>query len=80
MVDEEELKRVWGFWLVSMVFHGSMLVFHGSWSIFVVPGRFLWFFIAPGWFFMVFQGSRLVFHGFSPNVHAPTVSWPDNPI
>ena len=40
----------------------------------MVPGRFSWFFMAPGrlsmvtggfflWVFMVFHGSRLVFHG-----------------
>ena len=39
---------------VFVVFHGSRLVFHGSLSVFMVPGRFSWF----------FHGSKLVFHGF----------------
>ena len=97
-----------------MVFHGSWLFFHSSWSVFMVPGSltllfmvpgrfswfqvifhsffmvpgwffmvpgwFSWFVMVPGWFFMVIHGSRLVFHGFSLNVIAPTVSWPDDPI
>ena len=58
-----------------MVFRGSRLVFHGSTPgrLFIVPGRFSWFFMVPGWFFMVpdrlfivCHGSRLtfmVFHG-----------------
>ena len=37
-----------------MVFHGSRLAFHGSWSVFMV-------FIVPGWFFMV-PGRFIVFH------------------
>ena len=36
-----------------MVFCGSRLVFHGSMSVFMVPGRFSWFFMVSGWFFMV---------------------------
>jgi len=47
---------------------------------FMVPGWFSWLFMVPGWFYMVFYFSRLVFHGLSPNVLAPTVSWPDDPI
>ena len=36
----------------------------------MVPSRFSWFFMVPGWFFMVFL----------QYVPAQTVSWPDDPI
>ena len=42
---------------VLMVLHGSRLVFHGSWSVFMVSDWFSWFFMVPGRFFMVFHGS-----------------------
>ena len=59
-----------GFWLVSMVFQGSFMVFMVfGWFpwFFMVPG---WFFMDPGWFFMVFL----------QNIPAQTVSWPDLPV
>ena len=64
-------------------FYGSRLVFHGFHSFRLVFHGFSWFqvgFYGFSWFFMIFHGSRLVFHGFSPNILAPTVSWPDDPI
>ena len=63
-----------------MVFQGSRLVIHGSWSVFMVFQGSRLVFHDSGSVFMVFHGSRLVFHGFSPNVLAPTVSWPNDPI
>ena len=49
---------------VFMMFHGFRLVFHGSWSVFMVPGRFSWFFIVfhgSRSDFIFFNGSRSVF-------------------
>ena len=49
-----------GFWLVSMVFHGSFRVFNGFWLIsmgfqgsYMVFGWFPWFFKVLGRVFMV---------------------------
>ena len=38
---------------VSMVIHGSRAVYHGSRSVFMVPGRFSWFFMVQGCFFHI---------------------------
>ena len=49
-----------GFWLVSMVFQGGFMVFHGF-------GWFPWFFKVVSWFllgFHHFKGGFMVFHGF----------------
>ena len=45
------------FWLVSMVFEGVLVVFHGFWLVSMV---FHGFWLVS----MVFQGSFMVFHGF----------------
>ena len=76
-----------GFWLVSMIFQGGFMVFHG---LLLVLGwfscfswfqiGFSWFLMVPGWFFMVFHGFRLVFMVFLENVPPQTVSWPNNPV
>ena len=44
--------------LVFIVFHDFGLVFHGSWSVVMVPGWFSWFLVG----FHSFHSSRLVFH------------------
>ena len=53
----------------------------------MVPGRFSWFFMVPGWFFMVpgrfswfFMVPGWFFMVFLQNVSARTVSWPHDPI
>ena len=38
---------------VLRVIHGSRSFFYDARSVFMGPGRFLWFFTIPGWFFMV---------------------------
>ena len=48
---------------VCMVFHGSRLVFHGSWSVFMVFHGSRLVFHGSMSVSMVFHGSRLVFHG-----------------
>ena len=53
------------FLLIPALPRSVFMIFHGSRLVFMVPGRFSWFFMVPVWFFMVFQNSRLVFHGFS---------------
>ena len=46
------------------VFHAVRLFLMATCWLFMVLGRFSWFLMVPGSFFMVFQGSRLIFHGF----------------
>ena len=78
--------------MVQVVFYGSMLVFHGSRSVFMVfhgSRSISWFFMIPGRFAW-FCGSRLVFHGrflwffygsrLVFHFHPKTVIWPHNPV
>ena len=57
-------QRMSVFWLVSMVFQGSFMVFHGFWLVSMVfKGGFMVFYVF--WLVsMVFQGGFMVFHGF----------------
>ena len=39
-----------GFWLVSIVFEGGLMVYHGFWLVSMVFKVVSWFLMAFGWF------------------------------
>ena len=73
-----------------MVFHGSRLVFMvpGRFAsffmvpvgLFIVPGRFSWFYVVPSWFSWFFMVPGWFVKFYLQNAPARTVSWPYDPV